>query len=54
MKVWRRDPDVDPGSVGVDPAALDAVAEEFRKATEAGELYHGAQLAVFREGRCVL
>jgi CubicO group peptidase (beta-lactamase class C family) len=54
MKVWRHDPDVDPGSVGVDAAGLEALAEEFRRVTEAGELYHGAQLAVFRQGRCVL
>jgi CubicO group peptidase (beta-lactamase class C family) len=30
------------------------VAAEFRQATEVGELYHGAQLALFRRGRCVL
>ncbi len=54
MSTWRLDPDVDPASVGVDLAVLDAVAAEFAKATDAGDLYHGAQLAVYRDGRRVL
>jgi CubicO group peptidase (beta-lactamase class C family) len=38
----------------MDAAALDALAAEFEKAVESGELFHGAQLAVYRDGRRVL
>jgi CubicO group peptidase (beta-lactamase class C family) len=54
MRTWRRDPEVDPASVGIDPAALDAAAAVFEKATDAGDLYHGAQMAVYRDGKRVL
>ncbi len=54
MSTWRLDPDVPPGAVGMDAARLDALAAEFEKATEAGDLFHGAQVAVFRDGRRVL
>jgi CubicO group peptidase (beta-lactamase class C family) len=54
MGYWRQDPEVDPGSVGVDVARTDALADRFREAVEAGELFHGAQMAVYRDGRRVL
>jgi CubicO group peptidase (beta-lactamase class C family) len=54
VATWRLDPECDPGSVGVDGAALDAVAETFAQAVEAGELFHGAQMAVYRAGKRVL
>lgn len=54
MAVWRLDPEVEPGSVGVDAGTLDKMAATFAEATDAGELYRGAQLAVFRGGRKVL
>jgi len=51
---WRRDPEVEPGRVGMDAGRLDALAEAFREAAEAGELFRGAQMAVYRDGRRVL
>ena len=54
MKLWRNDPEVEPGSVGVDAATLDAIAGEFETATRKGELFHGAQMAVYRSGARVL
>jgi CubicO group peptidase (beta-lactamase class C family) len=54
MQMWRLDPDVDPQSVGMDPVVLDDMAAQMRDAIASGELFHGAQLAVYRGGRRVL
>src|SRR5688572_18989618 len=54
MGVWRSEPEVAPESVGMDPAVLDALVAEFEKTVEKGELFHGAQLAVYRRGVRVL
>ncbi len=54
MSYWRQDPEVEPGSVGMDVARLDALADRFREVVEASELFHGAQMAVYRDGRRVL
>lgn len=53
MSTWRLDPDVAPGAVGMDAVRLDALAAKFEKAVEVGDLFHGAQVAVFRDGRRV-
>jgi CubicO group peptidase (beta-lactamase class C family) len=54
MQFYREEPDLDPGEVGIDAAALDALVDEFRTTLEKGELCGGSQVAVFRRGRCVL
>ncbi len=54
MTVWRQDPEVTPESVGIDSAVLDEMVRRFSEATDAGELYSGAQIAVYRQGRLVL
>ena len=54
MAVWRSEPEAAPESVGMDPAVLDALVAEFEKTVEKGELFHGAQLAVYRRGVRVL
>jgi CubicO group peptidase (beta-lactamase class C family) len=54
VPVWRSEPEAAPESVGVDPAVLDALVAEFEKTVETGELFHGAQLAVYRRGVRVL
>jgi CubicO group peptidase (beta-lactamase class C family) len=52
--VWRSEPEAAPETVGMDPEVLDALVADFAKALEAGELFHGAQLAVYRRGVRVL
>ena len=54
VTVWRSEPEAAPESVGVDPAVLDRLVAEFAKTLEKGELFHGAQLAVYRRGVRVL
>lgn len=54
MTVWRSEPEAAPESVGVDSAVLDRLVAEFEKTLEKGELFHGAQLAVYRRGVRVL
>ena len=54
MKTWSLPPEVDPASVGMDPDLLEKMAAEVESAVAAGDLFHGAQLAVFRGGRRVL
>src|SRR5215217_6812239 len=54
MAVWRREPEVEPATAGVDGAVLDEMAERFTEAAERGELFTGAQMAVYRDGRLVL
>ncbi len=54
MRSWRREPEVDPASVGVDAGVLDTLVARFDAALAAGELFHGAQMALYRHGRCVL
>ena len=53
-RVWRSVPEAPPETVGVDPAVLDEIVAEFEKTLEKGELFHGAQLAVYRRGVRVL
>jgi CubicO group peptidase (beta-lactamase class C family) len=48
------DPDVEPGSVGVDQSALDKMEMVFAEAVEAGELCYGAQMCMHRGGKRVL
>lgn len=52
--VWRAEPEALPESVGMDPADLDALVQAFETGLRSGALFHGAQLAVFRRGVCVL
>jgi CubicO group peptidase (beta-lactamase class C family) len=54
VSTWRLDPDVEPETVGVDSKKLDEISARFNAATEAGELYGGAQMAVYRKGKRVL
>ena len=54
MEIWRQQPEVDPGTLGVDAGILDEIAEKFGEAVEAGELFHGASLAVYRGGKQLL
>ena len=51
--VWRMDPEVEPGSVGVDQSALDKMEMVFAEAVEAGELCYGAQMCLHRAGKRV-
>src|SRR5579875_3066783 len=54
MAMWRQEPEVDPAAVGMSGAVLDQMAERFAEATDRGELFSGAQMAVYRNGRLVL
>jgi len=54
VPVWRTEPEATPESVGMDPTVLDALVAEFEKTVDQGELFHGAQLAVYRRGVRVL
>ena len=54
MNIWRLEPDVDPGFVGVDGAKLDEIAATLREGLDRGDLLGGAQLAVYRYGKRVL
>ena len=48
MAIWRLDPEVEPRSVGVDPAVLERMVSRFNEAVEAGEMFAGAQMAMYR------
>ena len=54
MAVWRQAPAVDPAGVGMDVAVLDQMADRFAEAADRGDLFSGAQMAVYRHGRLVL
>src|SRR5215813_15468795 len=54
MAFYQLDPEVTPREVGMDKETLDRLASLFRSEVEAGKLFWGAQLAVFRRGRRVL
>lgn len=54
MAIWRRDPEVDPATVGMDPAGLDALAGSLDDALAEGKMFHGASVAVHRRGKLVL
>ena len=54
MACYRLDPDLEAAAIGMDAAKLDALAGAFEEAVRAGELFHGAQMAVYRHGRRVL
>lgn len=54
MTVWRQEPEVSPADVGMDADVVEEMAARFAEATERGELYSGAQMAVYRGGRLVL
>jgi CubicO group peptidase (beta-lactamase class C family) len=47
-------PEIEPSAVGMDPEVLDEMVAILEQATAGGELFRGAQLAVYREGRRVL
>ncbi len=53
MAIWRLDPEVDPAQVGIDAELLDQVAHRFEQAVETGDLFRGACMAVYRDGRRV-
>jgi CubicO group peptidase (beta-lactamase class C family) len=53
MAIYRLDPEVDPGQVGVDAAVLDRIAASFSETLQAGRLCGGAQMAVYRDGKKV-
>jgi CubicO group peptidase (beta-lactamase class C family) len=52
--MWRREPEIDPEEVGMDAGLIDRMADEFAQTCEAGQRFHGAQMAVYRDGRRVL
>ena len=52
--MWRLDPEIGPEDVGVDRDSLEAIAEKFAAGCEKGTLFHGAQMAVYRDGYRVL
>lgn len=54
MAVWRQSPEVQPADAGMDSAVLDQMADRFAEAAERGDLFTGAQMAVYRHGRSVL
>ncbi len=54
MGTWRLEPEVEPAQVGVDPAALERAAERFEQGVNGGELFRGACMAVYRDGKRVL
>jgi CubicO group peptidase (beta-lactamase class C family) len=54
MTTWRLEPEVDPESVGVDSSTLDEMASRFAAEVEKGELFGGAQMAMYRRGKKVL
>lgn len=54
MTVWRQDPEIEPEAVGIASAVLGEMTERFTEATEQGELYSGAQMALYRAGKRVL
>lgn len=54
MAVWRQAPEVEAAAAGMDGAVLDRMAARFEEAAERGDLFSGAQMAVYRDGRLVL
>jgi CubicO group peptidase (beta-lactamase class C family) len=54
LSTWRLDPEVEPEAVGMDAAVLDDIASRLSAAVEAGELFSGAEVAVYRNGKKVL
>lgn len=54
MTVWRQEPEVAPSTVGVDSGVLDEMTARFTEAAGRGELFSGAQMALYRNGRLVL
>ena len=54
MGTWRLEPEVEPAQVGVDSAALERAAERFEQGVDGGELFRGACMAVYRDGKRVL
>jgi CubicO group peptidase (beta-lactamase class C family) len=54
MTTWRLESQIEPDAAGLDGAVLDEMAVRFAEAAERGELFTGAQMAVYRNGRLVL
>jgi CubicO group peptidase (beta-lactamase class C family) len=54
VTVWRAEPECEPAAVAMSAALVDELAARFAAAAEAGSLFAGAQLAVYRGGRLVL
>jgi CubicO group peptidase (beta-lactamase class C family) len=54
MAIWRQAPEVEPAQAGMDGGIVEEMADRFSEATDRGELFSGAQMAVYRNGRLVL
>jgi CubicO group peptidase (beta-lactamase class C family) len=54
VNTWRLDPEVEPEAVGMDGVTLDEIASRLFAAIDAGKLFGGAQIAVYRNGKRVL
>jgi CubicO group peptidase (beta-lactamase class C family) len=54
MSTWRLDPEVEPESVGVDSKKLGEIVAKFNAEVDKGELFAGAQMAMYRKGKKVL
>src|SRR5215813_7188880 len=54
MAFYQLDPEVTPREVGMNKETLNKLTSLFRSEVEAGKLFWGAQLAVFRRGKRVL
>src|SRR5262245_66330847 len=54
MAFYELDPEVSPRAADMDSGVLNKLTTLFRTEAEAGKLFSGAQLAVYRYGQCVL
>lgn len=54
MAFYQADPEVTPQEVGMDGEVVKRLTTLFQSEVETGNLFWGAQLAVFRRGKCVL
>lgn len=52
--MWRRDGEVHPSDVGLDPDVVERMVDSFASTCETGERFPGAQMAFYRHGRRVL
>jgi len=52
--MWRRDPEVEPAEVGMDRDVIERIVEDFASTCDTRERFHGAQMALYRDGRRVL
>lgn len=54
MTVWRQQPEIEAVEAGLNGAILDEMTARFNEAAEAGALFSGAQMALYRHGRLAL